>query len=108
MSNLQSLTDANWDAEVMSSEQPVLIDFWAEWCQPCKVLTPIVEAVAEQYKGRMKFGQMNVEDNDSVPFRYNITTLPTLLIIKKGQVSEQSVGLVSKDKLIKLIDPLLA
>ena len=108
MSNLQSLTDANWDAEVMSSEQPVLIDFWAEWCQPCKVLTPIVEAVAEQYKGRMKFGQMNVEDNDNVPFRYNITTLPTLLIIKKGQVSEQSVGLLSKDKLIKLIDPLLA
>jgi thioredoxin len=108
MSNLQSLTDANWDAEVMSSEQPVLIDFWAEWCQPCKVLTPIVEAVAEQYKGRMKFGQMNVEDNDNVPFRYNITTLPTLLIIKKGQVSEQSVGLVSKDKLIKLIDPILS
>ena len=108
MSNLQSLTDANWDAEVMASEQPVLIDFWAEWCQPCKVLTPIVEAVAEQYKGRMKFGQMNVEDNDNVPFRYNITTLPTLLIIKKGQVSEQSVGLLSKDKLIKLIDPLLA
>ena len=108
MSNLQSLTDANWDAEVMSSEQPVLIDFWAEWCQPCKVLTPIVEAVAEQYKGRMKFGQMNVEDNDNVPYRYNITTLPTLLIIKKGQVSEQSVGLLSKDKLIKLIDPLLA
>ena len=108
MSKLLPLTDANWDAEVMSSEQPVLIDFWAEWCQPCKVLTPIVEGVAEQYKGRMKFGQMNVEDNDNVPFRYNITTLPTLLIIKKGQVSEQSVGLVSKDKLIKLIDPLLA
>ena len=108
MSNLLPLTDANWDAEVMSSEQPVLIDFWAEWCQPCKVLTPIVEGVAEQYKGRMKFGQMNVEENDNVPFRYNITTLPTLLIIKKGQVSEQSVGLVSKDKLIKLIDPILA
>ena len=108
MSKLLPLTDANWDAEVMSSEQPVLIDFWAEWCQPCKVLAPIVEGVAEQYKGRMKFGQMNVEENDNVPFRYNITTLPTLLIIKKGQVSEQSVGLVSKDKLIKLIDPILS
>lgn len=107
MSKLLPLTDANWDAEVMSSDQPVLVDFWADWCQPCKVLTPIVEGVAEQYKGRMKFGQMNVEENDNVPFRYNITTLPTLLIIKKGQVSEQSMGLVSKDKLIKLIDPLL-
>ena len=108
MSKLLPLTDANWDAEVMSSDKPVLVDFWAEWCQPCKVLTPIVEAVAEQYAGRMKFAQMNVEDNDNVPFRYSITTLPTLLIIKKGQVSEQSVGLVSKDKLIKLIEPLLA
>ena len=105
MSKLLPLTDANWDAEVMSSDTPVLIDFWADWCQPCKVLTPTVEAVAEQYAGRMKFGQMNVEENESVPFRYNITTLPTLLIIKKGQVSEQSVGLVSKDKLIKLIEP---
>jgi thioredoxin 1 len=108
MSNLLPLTDANWEAEVMSSDTPVLIDFWADWCQPCKVLTPIVEGVAEQYKGRMKFGQMNVEENDNVPFRYNITTLPTLLIIKKGQVSEQSVGLVSKDKLVKLIEPNLA
>ena len=105
MSKLLPLTDANWDAEVMSSDTPVLIDFWADWCQPCKVLTPTVEAVAEQYAGRMKFGQMNVEENESVPFRYNITTLPTLLIIKKGQVSEQSVGLVSKDKLVKLIEP---
>ena len=108
MSKLLPLTDANWDAEVMSSDKPVLVDFWAEWCQPCKVLTPIVEAVAEQYAGRMKFAQMNVEDNDNVPYRYSITTLPTLLIIKKGQVSEQSVGLLSKDKLIKLIEPLLA
>ena len=64
-----------------------------------------MEGVADQFKGRMMFGQMNVEENDNVPFRYNITTLPTLLIIKKGQVSEQSVGLVSKDKLIKLIEP---
>jgi thioredoxin 1 len=108
MSKLLPLTDANWDAEVMSSDTPVLIDFWADWCQPCKVLTPTVEALAEQYAGRMKFGEMNVEDNEAVPFRYNITTLPTLLIIKKGQVSEQSVGLVSKDKLIKLIEPNLA
>jgi thioredoxin 1 len=107
MSKLQILTDANWDAEVMSAKEPVLVDFWAEWCQPCKVLTPIVEAAAEQFAGRMKFGEMNVEENDNVPFRYSITTLPTLLIFKNGQVSEQSVGLVSKDKLIKLIEPIL-
>ena len=108
MSKLQTLTDANWDAEVMSAKEPVLVDFWAEWCQPCKVLAPTIEALAEQYQGRMKVGQMNVEENDAVPFRYSITTLPTLLLFKNGQVSEQRVGLVSKDNLVKLIEPLLA
>ena len=108
MSNLQTYTDANWEAEVMASSEPVLVDFWAEWCAPCKVLVPAIEAVAEQYKGRLKVGKMNVEENDSVPFRYSITTLPTLMIFKKGQVSEQSVGLITKDKLVKLIEPLLA
>jgi thioredoxin 1 len=108
MSKLQTYTDANWDAEVLNSSEPVLVDFWADWCQPCKALVPTIEALAEQYQGRLKVGKMNVEDNDSVPFRYSITTLPTLMIFKKGQVSEQRVGLVSKDNLVKLIEPLLA
>ena len=108
MSKLQTYTDANWDAEVLNSSEPVLVDFWADWCQPCKALVPTIEALAEQYQRRLKVGKMNVEDNDSVPFRYSITTLPTLMIFKKGQVSEQRVGLVSKDNLVKLIEPLLA
>lgn len=108
MSNLQTYTDANWEAEVMASSEPVLVDFWADWCAPCKVLVPTIEAVAEQFKGRLKVGKMNVEENDAVPFRYSITTLPTLMIFKKGQVSEQRVGLISKDNLAKLIEPLLA
>ena len=107
MSKLTEYTDANWDAEVMNSPQPVLVDFWADWCQPCKHLVPTIEALAEQYQGRLKVGKMNVEDNDSVPFRYSITTLPTLMIFTKGQVSEQRVGLISKDNLVKLIEPLL-
>jgi len=107
MSKLAEYTDANWDAEVMSSSEPVLVDFWADWCQPCKALVPTIEALAEQYQGRLKVGKMNVEDNDSVPFRYSITTLPTLMIFRKGQVSEQRVGLISKDSLVKLIEPLL-
>ena len=108
MSKLQTYTDANWEAEVLASSEPVLVDFWADWCQPCKVLVPTIEALAEQYQGRLKVGKMNVEDNDATPFRYSITTLPTLMIFKKGQVSEQRVGLISKDNLVKLIEPLLA
>ena len=108
MSKLQTYTDANWEAEVMASSEPVLVDFWAEWCAPCKTLVPTIEAVAEQYQGRLKVGKVNVEDNDAVAFRYSITTLPTLMIFKKGQVSEQRVGLITKDKLVQLIEPLLS
>ena len=108
MSKLQTYTDANWEAEVMASSEPVLVDFWADWCQPCKVLVPTIEAVADQYQGRLKVGKVNVEENDAVAFRYSITTLPTLMIFKKGQVSEQRVGLITKDKLVQLIEPLLA
>ena len=108
MSKVQTYTDANWEAEVMASSEPVLVDFWAEWCAPCKTLVPTIEAVAEQYQGRLKVGKVNVEDNDAVAFRYSITTLPTLMIFKKGQVSEQRVGLITKDKLVQLIEPLLS
>jgi thioredoxin 1 len=108
MSKLQTYTDANWDAEVLASSEPVLVDFWADWCQPCKQLVPTIEAVAEQYQGRLKVGKVNVEDNDAVAFRYSIRTLPTLMIFSKGQVSEQRVGLISKDNLVKLIEPLLS
>jgi thioredoxin 1 len=108
MSKLQTYTDANWEAEVMASNEPVLVDFWADWCQPCKVLVPTIEAVADQYQGRLKVGKVNVEENDAVAFRYSITTLPTLMLFKKGQVSEQRVGLITKDKLVQLIEPLLA
>ena len=107
MSKLAEYTDANWEAEVMASPEPVLVDFWADWCQPCKALVPTIEAVAEQYKGRLKVGKVNVEENDAVAFRYSITTLPTLMLFNHGQVSEQRVGLISQDKLVKLIEPLL-
>jgi thioredoxin 1 len=91
-----------------TSPRPVLVDFWAEWCVPCKTLLPAIEAVARQFDGRLKVGKLNVEENAQVPYRYNITTLPTLIVFKGGQVAEQRVGLVSKENLVKLLEPHLA
>lgn len=104
----ETFTDQNWEQEVLSSPKPVLVDFWADWCQPCKALVPTLEAVATHYAGRLRVGKMNVEENDDVPYKYNINRLPTLLVIKGGQVSEQRVGLVSKDDLIRLLGPHLS
>ena len=102
------LTDQTWEAEVMASGQAVLVDFWADWCVPCKTMLPSIEAVAKQFDGRLKVVKLNVEENAQVPYRYNITSLPTLLLIKGGLVAEQRVGLVSKENLIKLLEPHLS
>jgi len=102
---LQTYTDQTWEKDVLGSQQPVLVDFWAEWCVPCKTLVPIIEAVAAQFNGKLRVGKLNVEENDQVPFKYGITTLPTLMLFKNGQVSEQRVGLISKESLAKLVEP---
>ena len=102
---LQTYTDQSWDKDVLGAPQPVLVDFWAEWCVPCKTLVPIIEAVAAQFGSKLRVGKLNVEENDQVPFKYGITTLPTLMLFKNGQVSEQRVGLISKDNLVKLLEP---
>jgi thioredoxin 1 len=102
------LTDQSWEAEVMASSQAVLVDFWAAWCVPCKTMLPSIEAVARQFDGRLKVAKLNVEENAQVAYRYNITTLPTLMVFKAGQVAEQRMGLVSRENLIKLLEPHLA
>jgi thioredoxin 1 len=99
------LTDDTWEKEVTSSPQAVLVDFWADWCVPCKTLTPIIESIAEHFAGRLKVGKMNVEENPDVPIQYDVRSLPTLLLLKGGQVAEQRLGLVSKENLIKLVEP---
>jgi thioredoxin 1 len=102
--NVTTLTDQNWDNDVMKSKELVLVDFWATWCAPCKQLLPTVEAVAQQFAGRLRVGKMNVEENGSVPEKYNVSNLPTLLLFKNGQVAEQRMGLISKDALVKMVE----
>jgi thioredoxin 1 len=102
--NTLTFTDENFEAEVLKSDKPVLVDFWAEWCGPCRMMAPAVEAVAEEYAGRVKVGKMNVDESPSTPPRYQIRGIPTLLVFKNGQVQEQFVGATSKDTIVKMLE----
>ncbi len=98
------VTDSNFEQEVLKSSTPVLIDFWAPWCGPCKAIAPLVDELANDYAGRLKVVKMNVDDNQDVPARYGIRGIPNLIIIKGGQVKEQIVGAVPRGHLIKAVD----
>jgi thioredoxin 1 len=101
--NIQTLTDANFEATV-NQPQPVLVDFWAEWCGPCRRLAPTVDELANDYTGRVVVAKMNVDENPATPMRFSIRGIPTLLLFKGGQLVEQVVGLADKDSLKKLLD----
>jgi thioredoxin 1 len=98
------VTDASFDQEVLKSPTPVLIDFWAPWCAPCRAIAPIIDDLAGEYSGRLKVVKMNVDDNPQTPGRYGVRGIPNLLIIKGGQVKEQIIGAVPKGTLIKAVD----
>lgn len=102
--NILEFSDQNFEQEVLKSDKPVLVDFWAEWCAPCRMIGPAVEAIAGEYAGRAKVGKLNVDENQSVTSRYNIRSIPTLLIFKNGEIKDQLVGTTSKDNLAKLLD----
>ena len=102
--NTLTLTDATFDQDVLKSDVPVLVDFWAEWCGPCKTIGPTVDAIAADYAGRLKVGKLNVDDNGGTTARYQIRGIPTLLVFKNGQIVEQIVGAVGKTQLQKAID----
>jgi len=102
--HVQQFTDQNFEAEVLKSDKPVLVDFWAEWCAPCRMMAPAVEAIATQYADRAKVGKLNVDENQSSAGRYNIRGIPTLLLFKNGEIEEQSVGVTSKDAIAKMLE----
>ena len=102
--NVQTFTDGNFDNDVLKSGSPVLVDFWAEWCGPCRRLAPTVDELAGDYDGKMVVGKLNVDENPNVSGRFSIRGIPTLLLFKGGQVVESVVGLAQKDDLKKVID----
>lgn len=104
--NVGSVSDANFQAEVLdaSKTQPVMVDFWAEWCGPCRALSPTVDAIAAERAGKLKVVKMNVDENMNTPGKYNVRGIPTLLIFKGGQVAEQIVGAVPKENIEKAIE----
>lgn len=97
--NVKEFTDSNFEAEVIASEQPVLVDFWAEWCMPCRNLAPIVDSVAEEFAGKAKVGKVDIDNNRGIAMKYGITAIPTIIIFKGGQVAKKFVGFKKKDEL---------
>ncbi len=105
--NVMAFTDANFDREVLQSEIPVIVDFWATWCAPCKAIAPLVDAVADEYVGKVKVGKVNVDENQATPAKFNVRGIPTLILFKGGVVVEQIVGAVPKSQLEAMIAKVL-
>lgn len=97
-------TNQNFEQEVLKSDKPVLVDFWAEWCAPCRMMAPAVESIASDYAGRAKVGKVNVDANQDLTTRYSVRGIPTLILFKNGEVCEQWVGVTSKDNIVKKLD----
>jgi len=101
--NMLEVTDQSFEKDVLQSDQPVLVDFWAAWCGPCRMIAPTVEALAKEYAGKAKVAKLNVDDNQLIPSQYNIRGIPTLLLFKGGRVQEQLVGAAGRDVIENMI-----
>ncbi len=108
MSKPQDVSDDEWDVEVLSNDTPVLVDFWAPWCGPCKMVAPVVDELAEEYDGKVKFVKLNTDDNIETASKYGIRSIPTLMVFKGGEIVEQVVGFRPKSELKKSLDKALA
>lgn len=104
----KQFTDSNFDADVLKSDKPVLVDLWAEWCGPCRMLTPIIEELHTEYEGKAVIGKMNVDENPEVSAKYGVRSIPTLLIFKNGELVDKQVGVVPKSALVKKLDAQMA
>ena len=104
---LRILSEANWQQEVLESSEPVLVDFWAEWCGPCHRIAPIVEQIADEFAGRLKVGKLNVDENPELAQRYGIMSIPSLLLFRNGEVVEFMVGVQPKSTLVRRIEAAL-
>jgi thioredoxin 1 len=104
MSNVAEFTDNNFETEVLQSPQPVLVDFWAPWCGPCRMIAPMVDELAQEYQGSVKIGKVNIDDSQGLAMNYGVNSIPTLMIFKKGQVVERFVGAQPKNRLQQALD----
>ncbi|MBV2263815.1 MAG: thioredoxin TrxA [Thauera sp.] len=102
--HIHHVTDGNFDTEVLQSQTPVLVDYWAEWCGPCKMIAPILDDVAKDYAGKLKVAKLNIDDNQETPAKYGIRGIPTLMLFKGGNVEATKVGALSKSQLTAFID----
>jgi len=108
MADVQAVTDDTFEREVLQSPTPVLVDFWAPWCAPCRAIAPVVDELAREYAGKLKVVKMNVDDNPTTPNKYGVRGIPTLLVIEAGQVKEQLVGAQPKARLVSAIGNVVA
>lgn len=102
--NLQTFTDGNFESDVLKSQTPVLVDFWAEWCGPCRAMGPSIDALAGDYKGKVAVGKLNVDDNPGITMKYMVRGIPTVMLFKGGEIVDQVVGLVDKGTLKQMVD----
>jgi thioredoxin 1 len=105
--SIGQLTDSNFESEVLNSEKPVLVDFWAVWCGPCKMVEPELEKLAEEKSEELRVGRLNVDDNRDIAIKYGITAIPTMILFKKGQVVKKLIGVMPKDKILTEISQFL-